>query len=116
MKYTATEAVVALFLLVAAGVCEVSGGWLIWRWRREGGLWVWLALGSLVLVAYGVIATFQRQDFGRSYAAYGSFFVILALFWGWAVDGRKPDLYDWLGAIVSIVGTCLILFVPRRST
>ncbi|KAH7298541.1 hypothetical protein KP509_25G048300 [Ceratopteris richardii] len=113
MKYASSEAALAIFLFVAAAVCEICGGWLVWKWRREGGIWVYLILGAIVLVAFGIIPTFQRQDFGRTYAAYGGFFILLSLFWGWAVDGNKPDMWDWVGAAVAIAGACIIMFVPR---
>ncbi|KAH7286342.1 hypothetical protein KP509_32G002200 [Ceratopteris richardii] len=115
MKYAGSEVVIALFLFVAAGVCEIGGGWLVWKWRREGGVWVYLVLGSIVLIAYGIIPTFQKQDFGRTYAAYGGFFILLSLFWGWAVDRRKPDMWDFVGGAIGVAGACIIMFVPRSS-
>ena len=115
MKYTGSEAVLSVFLFVAAAVCEISGGWLVWKWRKEGGMWLFVVLGAVVLVAYGLIATFQNQNFGRTYAAYGGFFILLSLLWGWAVDGTKPDLWDWVGAVISIVGASIIMFVPRTT-
>ena len=55
-----------------------------------------------------------RADFGRVYAAYGGVFVIMSLLWGWAVDGHRPDNYDWLGAAVVAVGVAVIFFSPRH--
>jgi hypothetical protein len=43
---------VTLFLL--AGQCEISGGWLVWQWLREGRAFTWGVLGALVLFLYGV--------------------------------------------------------------
>jgi small multidrug resistance family-3 protein len=56
----------AIGLFFAAGVAEIGGGYLVWRWLREGGGW-WLGLiGAAVLVAYGVIPTVQvNASFGR---------------------------------------------------
>lgn len=44
-------------------------------------------------VLYGIIPTLQSfPNFGRVYAAYGGIFIILAVFWGWFVDRKTPDL------------------------
>ena len=59
------------------------------------------------MVVYGVIATLQPANFGRTYAAYGGVFVIMALLWGWMVDKIKPDLYD-------VIGTGAIAYHYRR--
>ena len=46
---------------------------------------LWLifgAFGGLVLFLYGIIPTFQKAHFHRTYAAYGGIFVVMALIWG----------------------------------
>ncbi len=106
---------VGLFLL--AGVAEIGGGYLVWRWLREGApLWSGL-LGALVLVAYGVIPTLQSDaggaGFGRVYAAYGGVFVVMSLGWGWLFDGARPDRWDWIGAAIVSAGVSVIFFAPR---
>jgi small multidrug resistance family-3 protein len=104
----------ALALFCFAGLAEIGGGYLVWLWLRESRpLWYGL-LGALILIAYGVIPTFQKfPTFGRVYAAYGGVFIILALLWGWWVDHKKPDLYDALGAAICLVGVLIILYAPR---
>ena len=72
----------SLLFFLAAGLCEIGGGYLVWLWLREGRS-IWYALaGAVVLVLYGVIPTFQPANFGRVYAAYGGVFVALSLLWG----------------------------------
>ena len=102
-------------LFTAAGLAEIGGGYLIWRWLREGAPW-WAGLaGAVILVVYGIIPTLQSSaDFGRVYAAYGGVFVIMSLLWGWAIDGHRPDNYDWLGAAIVAVGVAVIFFSPHR--
>ena len=102
---------VALFLL--AGLCEIGGGWLVWQWLREGRSWLWGLGGGLALCLYGVIPTFQPAHFGRVYAAYGGFFIILSLLWGWILDGNQPDRFDLIGASVSLAGVAIIMYSPR---
>jgi len=101
-------------LFVAAGLAEIGGGYLVWRWLREGAPW-WAGLaGAAVLVAYGVIPTLQHSNFGRVYAAYGGVFVIMSLLWGWGLDGHRPDRFDWIGAAVVAAGVGVIFFAPRH--
>ena len=76
------------------------------RWRGTG--------------LYGVVPTFQPQtagteDFGRVYAAYGCWFIMLSLAWGWAVDGNRPDAGDGIGALLAAVGAdgSVIQRLPR---
>jgi small multidrug resistance family-3 protein len=82
----------ALALFVLAGLAEIGGGWLVWQFLRESRPWPFGLLGSLVLISYGVIVTFQADPhFGRVYAAYGGIFIVMALTWGYAIDGFRPD-------------------------
>ena len=103
---------IAFFLL--AGLCEIGGGYMVWiALKNKQPLWVGV-LGGILLAIYGMIATFQPAGFGRTYAAYGGLFVLMALLWGWAVDKIKPDHYDIIGAAVILVGTIIIFYAPRR--
>jgi small multidrug resistance family-3 protein len=101
-------------LFIAAGLAEIGGGYLVWRWLREGAPVIVGAIGAVVLVLYGVIPTLQRShQFGRIYAAYGGVFVVASLLWGWGVDGSRPDRYDAIGAAVVLAGVAIIYFAPR---
>ena len=61
----------SVILFLVAGVCEIGGGWLVWKWLRDHKPGWWGLLGGLVLILYGVIPTLQTSHFGRIYAAYG---------------------------------------------
>jgi small multidrug resistance family-3 protein len=101
-------------LFLAAGLAEVGGGYLVWLWLRENKTFM-LALAAVpVLFLYGVLPTLQTPHFGRVYAAYGGVFVVVALLWGWWVDGRRPDAFDVIGAGVVIAGVSLIMWGPRN--
>ena len=72
-------------------------------------------LGGVALALYGVIATFQTfPSFVRVYAAYGGVFIVLSVFWGWGIDKQTPDLYDWIGVGICLVGVSVMLFAPRQ--
>jgi small multidrug resistance family-3 protein len=102
---------IALFLL--AGLCEIGGGYLVWQWWRGGAHWLLGVAGGAVLFAYGIVPTYQPAHFGRVYAAYGGWFVVLSLAWGWALDGNAPDRFDVLGGLLCLAGVAVILYAPR---
>jgi small multidrug resistance family-3 protein len=103
----------SLFLFVVAGICEIGGGWLVWKWLRDARPAWWGLVGAVVLVAYGIVPTLQSSHFGRVYAAYGGFFIVLSLGWGWYFDGNRPDVPDIIGACVALAGVCLMMYWPR---
>jgi small multidrug resistance family-3 protein len=111
-EYILTKAVLVFIL---AGLAEIGGGYLIWIWLREGRSFFLGLLGGIALALYGVIATFQSfPSFGRVYAAYGGVFIILSVLWGWGIDKKTPDLYDWIGAAICLVGVSVMLLAPRQ--
>ena len=103
----------SVFLFLLAGLCEIGGGWLVWQWVREGKGLSWGIIGGVILILYGIIPTFQPAHFGRVYAAYGGFFIVLSLLWGWILDGNVPDRFDLLGAAISLTGVSVIMYWPR---
>ena len=105
--------VYSAFLYLLAGLCEIGGGWLVWQWLRGGKGVFWGLIGGSVLILYGIIPTFQPAHFGRVYAAYGGFFIVLSLMWGWILDGNIPDRFDVIGAVIAIVGVSVIMYWPR---
>lgn len=100
-------------LFVVAGLCEIGGGYLVWLSLREGRHWGYALAGAVVLVLYGVIPTWQPAHFGRVYAAYGGLFIVLALLWGWGLDGTRPDRFDAVGAVLCLMGMMVIMYAPR---
>ena len=101
-----------LFLLAA--IAEISGAYLIWQWQRAGKPLLFALLGAVILFTYALIQTSQTFSFGRVFAAYGGVFIVVATLWGWWIDGRAPDRWDWIGAGVCLIGAAIILWVPRQ--
>ena len=104
---------IAFFLL--AGLFEIGGGYMVWK-AIKGAQPLWIGIvGGILLALYGMVATFQPAGFGRTYAAYGGIFVLMALLWGWIVDKTKPDLYDVIGTAIILIGTIVIFYAPRKT-
>lgn len=105
----------SLLIFLLAGLCEIGGGYLIWLWLKENKPWWFGALGAIILALYGVVATWQPANFGRVYAAYGGVFIVMAVLWGWKVEGIKPDKWDIIGALIAFAGMAIIMFGPRSN-
>jgi small multidrug resistance family-3 protein len=105
----------SLFLFVAAGLCEIGGGYLMWQWWKRGQPFVIGLAGALLLVLYGILPAFQPIDrFGRVYAAYGGIFIVMSLLWDWKFDGKVPDQPDRWGAVICLIGVAVIMYWPRK--
>ena len=105
----------SLLYFVAAGLCEIGGGYLVWLWLRENRPFYYAVIGAVVLVLYGVIPTLQPASFGRVYAAYAGVFVVLSILWGWRIDKISPDRFDLIGGAVALVGVFIIMYWPRTA-
>jgi small multidrug resistance family-3 protein len=103
----------SLGLFVLAGLCEIAGGYLMWRWWRESAPLAIGVLGAMILIAYGIVPTYQSAHFGRVYAAYGGVFVVLGMLWGWGVGGVAPDRFDVIGGALCLAGVAVIMYTPR---
>ena len=100
---------VGIFVLAALG--ELGGTYLVWRWLRDGATPMLAVFGAVALFGYAVVQTFQPQDrYGRVFAAYAGVFLVGALLWGWLVDGKAPDRFDWIGAAIVLVGVTIIMW------
>ena len=104
----------SILIFILAGLCEIGGGYLVWQWLRNDKPWWFGVIGGVVLALYGVVATLQPANFGRVYAAYGGVFIIMAILWGWKVDGFVPDRYDIIGGLIALIGMGIIMYAPRN--
>jgi small multidrug resistance family-3 protein len=105
----------SLVLFVLAALAEIGGAWLVWQGVREHRGLLWIAAGVIALGAYGFVATLQPDaNFGRILAAYGGVFVAGSLAWGVVVDKFRPDRWDYIGAVICLVGVAVIMYAPRK--
>lgn len=104
----------SLGLFVLAALAEIGGAWLVWQGVREHRGLGFVGAGVVALGAYGFVATLQEDPhFGRILAAYGGIFVIGSLAWGMAIDGFRPDGFDYAGAAICLVGVAVMMWAPR---
>ena len=66
-----------------------------------------------MLMLYGIIPTWQTSHFGRIYAVYGGFFIVLSYLWAYVFEGTKPDVGDYIGAAIALAGVAIAWFYPR---
>ena len=103
----------SISLFLVAGLFEIGGGYLVWQWWRNNSP-IWFGVvGGIVLFLYGIVPTYQPAQFGRVYAAYGGWFVVLSILWGWGVDQIQPDRYDIIGGMICLVGVAVMMYWPR---
>lgn len=120
------------------GFAEIAGGWMVWAALRGNAYtnnindnvnvddvttsttsykkkpWWFAIVGSCILILYGFIPCLQPMDsFGRIYAVYGGFFIVLSFLFGWVLDGDRPDIGDIVGGTIAIVGVFVIMLWPR---
>ena len=112
--WTPQTITLSVILFVAAGLLEVGGGWLVWQTVRENKNWIYAGTGIIALIGYGFVPCLQpTSDFGRVYAVYGGFFIVLAFAWARQFDGYLPDLGDLIGAGITLSGVLVIMLWPR---
>jgi len=117
-EWSALKIAWAISIFIIAGLAEIFGGWMVWaaiRGNKDVTKPWWFALiGSLILVLYGFIPCAQPMDsFGRIYAVYGGFFIVMSFLLGWALDGDQPDLGDVVGGVIAMVGVLVVMLWPR---
>lgn len=101
-----------LFLLAA--VFEIAGCYAFWMWLRLDRNVLWVIPGIICLVLFAFILTrIEAQYAGRAYAAYGGIYIISSLAWLLLVERTAPLLTDYLGVLLCLGGSLIILFGPR---
>lgn len=113
--WTPGNIVLSMVLFIIAGLLEVGGGYLMWTGLKEKKQpYLFIPVGAVVLILYGIVPTFQpTNNFGRVFAVYGGFFILLSYLWGYFVDGAPLDIGDYVGTAIALAGVCVAWFWPR---
>jgi len=109
------EVIKTFGLFVVTAVAEIIGCYLPYLWlKHQYSPWLIVpAAASLAIFVW--LLTLHPQVSGRVYAAYGSVYICVALFWLWRVDGVRPIWSDFLGVAVCLIGAGIIIFGPRSA-
>ncbi len=100
-------------LFIITALAEIAGCYFPYLWlKQDKSAWL-LIPAALSLSLFAWLLTLHPTAAGRVYAAYGGVYVLVAIFWLWAVDGIKPTQWDIVGALVAVSGMAIIMFSPR---
>ena len=57
----------SIFYFLLAGIAEIGGGYLVWLYMRDDKSPLYLLVGAIILILYGIIPKFnQRPVLARS--------------------------------------------------
>jgi small multidrug resistance family-3 protein len=104
----------ALFALTA--VAEIVGCYLPWLVLKQGRTAWLLVPAAIALALFAWLLTLHPTAAGRTYAAYGGMYIVIALVWLWAVDGIAPSRWDLAGATVALIGMAIIALQPIQAS
>lgn len=103
-----------LGLFIVTAIAEIIGCYLPWLYlKKQGSPWLLLP-AALSLALFAWLLTLHPAASGRVYAAYGGVYITVALGWLWAVDGIRPDRWDFIGVGLALAGMSIIMFAPGR--
>ena len=93
----------SLAILTLAALLEVGGDALIRHGLKDSG-WGVVALGGLVLVAYGLMVNMTKWDFSRLMGVYVCLFFLISQIFGVVVFKERPSGLEWLGGALILAG------------
>ena len=103
--------VTALFAMTA--VAEILGCYLPWLVLKQGKpLWL-LMPAAACLGLFAWMLTLHPAAAGRTYAAYGGMYIVVALLWLRFVDGIPLTRWDLAGAVLALAGMATIALQPQ---
>lgn len=106
------ELIKVSLLFAVTAVAEIVGCYLPWLVLRQGRP-VWLLLpAAAALSLFAWLLTLHPAAAGRTYAAYGGMYIVVALGWLYFVDGVPLTRWDRVGAAVALVGMAIIALQP----
>jgi small multidrug resistance family-3 protein len=109
------EAVKVLALFVVTAVAEIAGCYLPYLWLKREGSILLLIPAAAALAAFVWLLSLHPHAAGRTYAAYGGVYVVVALGWLLVVQGIVPDRWDLIGGAVTLTGMAIIYFGPHGA-
>lgn len=103
----------ALFAITA--LAEIVGCYLPWLVIKQGKSLLLLLPAALSLALFVWLLTLHPSAAGRTYAAYGGMYIVVALSWLRLVDGIALTPWDMAGAVMALAGMAIIASQPSVS-
>lgn len=102
-------------LFAVTAVAEIVGCYLPWLVLKQGKpLWLLLP-AALSLALFAWLLTLHPAAAGRTYAAYGGVYIVVALCWLNVVDGVSLTRWDGVGAGLALLGMAVIALQPAAN-
>jgi small multidrug resistance family-3 protein len=102
-------------LFVATALTEIVGCYLPWLvLKQDKSLWLLLP-AAISLSVFVWLLTLHPGATGRTYAAYGGVYVVVALTWLRVVDGVALTRWDIAGMATIVAGVYLIVLQPASD-
>ena len=104
----------SLVIYIGAAVAEIAGCFAVWAYLKlDKSIW-WIIPGIASLIIFAFLLTKIDSNYaGRAYAAYGGIYICASLLWLYIIEQNVPDRWDFIGAVVCLLGAGIILFGPR---
>ena len=109
------EAARVFAFFVVTAIAEIVGCYLPYLWLKRDGSILLLVPAAAALAAFVWLLTLHPHAAGRTYAAYGGIYIVVALAWLFAVQRIIPDRWDLIGGAVTLAGMAIIYFGPRGA-
>jgi len=109
------EAARVFALFVVTAITEIVGCYLPYLWLRREGSILLLVPAAAALAAFVWLLTLHPHAAGRTYAAYGGIYIVVALAWLLTVERIVPDRWDLIGGAMTLAGMAIIYFGPRDA-
>ncbi len=105
--------IAALFAVTA--VAEIVGCYLPWLVLKQGKPLYLLIPAAVSLALFAWLLTLHPSASGRTYAAYGGMYIVVALLWLRLVDGISLSRWDFAGAALALLGMAVIALQPLNK-
>ena len=102
-------------LFAVTALAEIVGCYLPWLVLKQGKSLLLLLPAAISLGLFAWLLTLHPTSAGRTYAAYGGMYIVVALAWLRLVDGVALTRWDISGAAIALTGMAVIALQPQIS-
>lgn len=103
-------------LFFVTALAEIMGCYLPWLVLKQDKSPLLLIPAIVSLGLFAWLLTLHPTAAGRTYAAYGGMYIVVALFWLRLVDGIALTRWDIAGAVFALIGMSLIALQPSSNS